>query len=242
MRIWIKNYSAIARPLVNLTCKDTPFVWHPEHEQAMQSLKSAIVQSSALISIDYTTDRTIYLLVDSSVRGVGWILAQDCPDGRHRPSCFGSISWNKHESHYSQAKVELYGLFHALHATCLHLISVRNLIIEVDTSYIKGMLSNPDIQPNAAINRWIAAIQLFDFKLVYVPADKHKGPDGLSRRKPVSGEDEEDDPNDWIDSALSLGTWVMSWLDFLLTNSLHTDALVLSLESNDNDNNSATLL
>jgi len=116
MRIWIKNYSAIACPLVNLTCKDTPFMWHPEHEQAMQSLKSAIIQSSALISIDYTTDRAVYLSVDSSMRGVGWILAQDCPDGRRCPSRFGLISWNKRKSRYSQAKVELYGLFRALRA------------------------------------------------------------------------------------------------------------------------------
>jgi len=189
----------------------------------MQSLKSAIVQSSALISINYTTDRTVYLSVDSSVCSVGWILTQDCPDGRHRPSRFGSISWNKCKLRYSQAKVELYGLFHALCTTRLHLIGVRNLVVEVNASYIKGMLSNPNIQPNTAINRWIAAIQLFDFKLVHVPADKHKGPDGLSRRKPVLGEDEDDDPDDWIDSALSLSTWVVSWLDSFPTNSLCTD-------------------
>jgi len=224
MRIWIKNYSAIARPLVNLTHKDTPFTWHPEHEQAMQSLKSAIVQSSALISINYTTDRAVYLSVDSSVRGVGWILAQDCPDGHRHPSRFGSISWNKCKLRYSQAKVELYRLFCALCATHLHLIGVCNLVMEVDASYIKGMLSNRNIQLNTAINRWIAAIQLFDFKLVHVPADKHKGPDGLSRRKPVLGKDEDDDPDDWINSALSLSTWVVSWLDSFPTNLLYTDA------------------
>jgi hypothetical protein len=44
----------------------------------------------------------------------------------------------------------------------------------VDASYIKGMISNPDIQLNAAINHWIAAILLFDFKLVHIPADKHR--------------------------------------------------------------------
>ena len=235
MRIWIKNYSAIARPLVNLTRKGAPFAWQDEHEQAMQSLKNAIVQSSALISIDYTTDRAVYLSVDSSVHGVGWILAQDCTDGHRRPSRFGSISWNERESRYSQVKLELYGLFCALRATRLHLIGVRNLVVEVDASYIKGMLSNPDIQPNAAINRWIAAILLFDFKLVHVPADKHKGPNGLSRRKPVPGEDEDDDPEDWVDNALSLGTWVVSWLDSFPADSLRTDALVLSLEHDDDD-------
>jgi hypothetical protein len=58
------------------------------------------------------------------------------------------------------------------------------------------MLSNPDVQPNAAINRWIAAILLFDFELKHVPADKHKGPDRLSRHASVPGEDEDDDPED----------------------------------------------
>lgn len=81
----------------------------------------------------------------------------------------------------------------------------------MDAQFIKGMLRNPDVQPNATINRWIAAILLFDFKLVHIPADKHHGPDGLSRREPVEGEEETDDPEDWIDQALSLGLWVLTW-------------------------------
>jgi len=235
MRIWIKNFSAIAWPLVDLTCKGAPFVWQEEHEQAMKSLKSAIVHSSALISIDYSTDRAIYLSVDLSVHGVGWILAQDCSDGRRCPLCFSSISWNECESRYSQAKLELYGLFRALCASRLYLIGVCNLIVEVDASYIRGMLSNPDVQPNTAVNRWIAAILMFNFKLVHVPASKHKGPDGLSRREPAPGEGEHDDPEDWVDSALSLGIWVVSWLDTFPANSHRTDALVLALEASDND-------
>jgi len=236
LRIWIKDYSAIAHLLINLTRKDVPFAWQAPHEQAMQSLKNAIVESSVLISLDYTTDRTVYLSVDSSIHGIGWILAQDCADGRRRPLRFGSILWNECELHYSQAKIELYGLFRALCAARLYLIGARNLIVEVDASYIKGMLRNPDIQPNAAINQWIAAILLFNFKLVHVPADKHKGPDGLSRRKPAPGEEETDDPEDWVDTVLALGTWVVSWLDAFPTDAHHTDALVLSFEANDDDN------
>ena len=199
----------------------------------MQTLKDAIIQSPALISIDYSADRAVYLSVDSSVCGVGWILAQDCPDGSRRPSRFGSISWNERESRYSQAKLELYGLFRALRAMRLHLVGIRNLIVEVDASYIKGMISNPDVQPNAAINRWIAAILLFDFKLAHVPADKHRGPDGLSRREPAPGEDEDDDPEDWVDHVLSLSVWVVSWLDTCPADSSCAAALTLSFETND---------
>jgi len=241
MRIWIQDYSSIARPLVNLTRKGAPFEWEEEHNQAMQALKTAIVQSSALITINYSTDRAVYLSVDSSYRGVGWILAQDCPDGRRRPSRFGSIAWNKREARYSQAKLELYGLFRALRAMRLYLVGVRNLVVEVDASYIKGMLSNPDVQPNAAINRWIAAILLFDFKLVHVPADKHKGPDGLSRREPILGEDEEeDDPEDWVDNALALRVWVVSWVSPLSADTHHAVPLVLSINANNGSDDEAT--
>ena len=209
MRIWIKNYSAIARPLVDLTRKNTDFVWEEQHDHAMQELKDAIVNSPALIPIDYKSSRPVFLAIDSSWRAVGWILSQECDDGQRRPSRFGSIAWNDHESRYSQPKIELYGLFRTLRALRVHIVGVTNLVVEMDAQYVKGMLSNPDVQPNAAMNRWIAAILLFDFKLVHIPADKHQGPDGLSRREPIPGEDnEEDDPEDWIDKVLSLGIWI----------------------------------
>ena len=63
----------------------------------------------------------------------------------------------------------------------------------MDVQFVRGMLNNPNVQPNAAINCWIAAIWLFDFKLAHVLAEKHLSADGLSRREPLPGEDDEDD-------------------------------------------------
>jgi hypothetical protein len=60
--------------------------------------------------------------------------------------------WTECESWYSQAKLELYSLFHTLHAYHIYIIGVKNLVIEVDAKYLKGMLNNPDIQSNATIN------------------------------------------------------------------------------------------
>jgi hypothetical protein len=117
----------------------------------------------------------------------------------------------------------------------LYLIGVHNLVVEMDALYIRGMLNNPDIQPNATINHWIAAILLFNFKLVHVPANKHQGPDRLSRHKPAPGKEEEDDPEDWVDQVLSLSTWVVSWLNSSPANTSCTDAFALSI--NDDDNN-----
>jgi hypothetical protein len=74
------------------------------------------------------------------------------------------------------------------------------------------MLNNPDIQPNNAMNQWIAAILLFPFQLVHVPGKDHLGPDGLSRRRRVEGDVEERDDG-WVDEVLGLGIWVNSWVD-----------------------------
>ncbi|KAJ8594379.1 hypothetical protein M405DRAFT_714994, partial [Rhizopogon salebrosus TDB-379] len=103
-------------------------------------------------------------------------------------------------SRYSQAKLELYGLFCALRAVRVWIFGIPNLTIEVDAKYIKGMINNPDLQPNASINRWIAGILLFDFQLVHVSGERHRGADGLSRR-PASVNDpiERDDHEDWLD-------------------------------------------
>ncbi|KNZ79561.1 hypothetical protein J132_09245 [Termitomyces sp. J132] len=60
----------------------------------------------------------------------------------------------------------------------MYLIGVRNLIIEVNTCYIKGMLQNLDIQPSASMNCWIMAILMFHFELVHVKGTFHS-PDCL---------------------------------------------------------------
>ena len=94
----------------------------------------------------------------------------------------------------------------------MHIIGATDLVIELDVQYVCGMLNNPDIQPSAAINRWITAIQLFDFRPIHIPAEKHQGPDGLSHYEPIPGKDDnEGNPEEWVDDVLSLGLWLNTW-------------------------------
>jgi hypothetical protein len=207
IRIFIKNYSLLSRPINQLTRKDTPFEWTDAHDRSMAALKEAVINSPSLRPIDYRCGRQVILAVDSSIHAAGFYLLQKGEDGKRYPARFGSITWNDREGRYSQAKVELYGLFRALRAYRIWLVGLPRFTVEVDAKYIKGMLNNPDIQPNAAINRWIAGILLFDFDLVHVPGDDHSGADGLSRR-PAAEEDpvESDDFEDWIDTAYGFAT------------------------------------
>src|SRR5882672_10521035 len=108
------------------------------------------------------------------------------------------------ESHYFQANIELYHLLHALQAYQLYIIGIKNLWVEINASYIKGMLKNPDIQPGATVNRWIVRIKLFQLELVHVPGHLHTGPDGLSHQASSPNDPvEEDDVHDWLDKTMS---------------------------------------
>lgn len=196
VRIWIAHYSTIGRPLTELTRHNVEFIWDNRRQEAFDKLKKAVTSAPALRPIDYTSKNPVVLSVDSSKIAVGFILSQYDDNGRKRPARYGSLPMKEHESRYSQPKLELYGLYRALRHYRLYLIGVQALHVEVDAKYIKGMLNEPDLQPNATINRWIQGVLMFDFTLIHIPAQNHKGPDALSRREPspedtIYEEDEE---------------------------------------------------
>ena len=118
------------------------------------------------------------------------------------------------ESQYSQAKLELYGLFRSLRAVQVFIFGVTNLVVEMDAKYVKGMINNPDLQLNATINRWIAGILLFHFKLHHISADRHASPDRLSRRPPSDDNPPDtDDFEDWLDNSYSFCVTLLNdWL------------------------------
>ncbi|KAF9802742.1 hypothetical protein IEO21_09832 [Rhodonia placenta] len=200
VRIWIHNYSKMARPLTELTRHDTEFIWDERRNDAFNALKIAVTSAPALRPIDYESMNPVVLSVDSSKYAAGFILSQYDDEKRKRPARYGSIPMSERESRYSQPKLELYGLYRALRAYRLYLIGVKNLQVEVDAKYIKGMLNEPDLQPNATINRWIQGVLLFHFTLIHVPAERHKGPDALSRRELGEDEEIEEDDDSWLDN------------------------------------------
>ena len=207
VRIWIKDFSQIARPLVQLTRKDAEFEWTDECLTSFNRLKHLVTTAPVLHPIDYQSERPVILSVDTSYIAVGFILSQIDENGKRRPARYGSIPLHAVHQGYSQSKLELYGLFRALTAWKIYLVGAPNLIVEMDASYVKNMINNPDMQPNNALNRWIQGILLHDFKLNHVPATQFRGPDALSRRQPAKDETVEPYDDLWLeDIALLLTT------------------------------------
>jgi len=54
---------------------------------------------------------------------------------------------------------------------------------------------------------------MFDFELVHMLGTKHKGPNGLSRRRVVDSKEEREgieEAEGWIDEIIGAGIWVAS--------------------------------
>jgi len=183
-RIWIKDFSTIAEPLFKLGRKKEQFIWAEEQEEAMDTLKRALTTAPALKPIDYHAEGMIFLLVDLSNIGWGAILQQEEDSMKNcHPVRFESGVWNEAEKKYDGGKLEYRGLLKALKKLRVYLYGVR-FVMEIDTRTLVHQLNLPALDlPGSVVNRWLAWIRLFNFNIKHVTGKKHRGPDGLSRRK-----------------------------------------------------------
>ncbi len=195
MRTHIKGYGDMARPLYNLTKVDVEFAWGDKEQAAMDEIKAAVQVTEAQKPLNYDWDSDVILAVDTSFRGIGLEVYQCDPyDPKIRYFAkFDAITLNEREARFSQPKRELYGLLRALIHMQYWLLGCRRLVVETDAMYIKGMLSNPGMGPNATINRWIEQILMFHFTLKHVKGATFS-PDGLSRRRPAPGDEQHVNP------------------------------------------------
>src|SRR6266581_2895476 len=194
IRCWIKDFARIAKLLTLLTKKMAPneFRWSPEAEEAMNCLRDLAANAVPIQSLDFELASQVkpkgqcnedlglvMIQVDSSMVGVGWVIQQRLEEDNY-PIVFGSITFNPVESHYSQLKLELYGVLQAFKAERHWLYNIH-FKLQVDATTLIQMINSPDL-PNAAMTWWITYILMFSFEIEHNPAEKHKAPDGLSRR------------------------------------------------------------
>src|SRR5882672_10488029 len=107
------------------------FVWGPD-QKSTEDLKQEIITTPCLCPIDYHSDQCVILAVDSSCISTSFILLQLSMDNKWYLSQFGSITLNERELQYSQAKIEIYSLWHVLQAYRLYIIGVKNLWVEIN--------------------------------------------------------------------------------------------------------------
>jgi len=181
---WICGFSLISKPLTLLTktAVQQQFFFSKEAEDTQNELKHLVLTAPVLVKLDYEVAKLllhqdplpwslehslVIITVDSCQNGTGWILFQMVEKEKH-PVIFGSCTFNDTESHYSQPKLELYGVFRAV-KDLWHRIWGIHFWIDIDAKFLIEMVKQPDL-PNAPMTFWISYIALFDFEMHHIPA------------------------------------------------------------------------
>jgi hypothetical protein len=207
-RLWIRDFAIIAKPIYGLFKQGVRFEWTEECRKSMDLLKEALTTAPGLITIDYTTERQIYLVVDASGEGWGAVLEQEGEDGIRHPARYESGIWSKAERKYDALKLECRGLLYAMKKFRMWLYGVH-FTVETDAQTLTYQLNRTTTDlPGALVVRWIAYIRLFDFEVRHIPGKKNTAADGLSRMYNDLGTDEvpsqpETDIELWVDRQLS---------------------------------------
>ncbi|GBG62636.1 hypothetical protein CBR_g31271 [Chara braunii] len=175
-RKFIKNFSAIATPLTDLTKKDTSFLWTSECQEAFTRLKEALIRAPVLKLPDPTLP--FVLTTDASQYGVGVVLQQDDGNGLQPIEYMSKKIKTKKLQDYTYEK-ELYALVSAL-KHWKHFLLGRHFKIFSDHSTLQWMKSQGEL--NDKLARYIQFIDMFDFELRHKKGCYNRVADALSRR------------------------------------------------------------
>ena len=97
-RRFIKDFSVMARPLHDLTKKDTPWVWGSTQQEAFDAIKARFCNKPILKV--YDPELATRVEVDASGFAVGGILSQKHKDGLWHAVAYCSESMSKEERNY----------------------------------------------------------------------------------------------------------------------------------------------
>ncbi|KAF8761052.1 hypothetical protein RHS01_00624 [Rhizoctonia solani] len=178
LRRFIPNFSLVARPLHNLTKKETPWSWGNLEESAFQELKSLVTKSPVLIHSN--PNLPYYLETDASGVAMGAILSQQGPDNWLHPVAYMSKSFSGAEANYDTHNKELLAIIKALEEWRIFL-EATDKPIQVFTDHRNLEYWMQARTFNRRHARW--RIFLSDFNLKYTtPGKAVRKPDALSRR------------------------------------------------------------
>ncbi|QRW18646.1 Retrotransposable element Tf2 protein [Rhizoctonia solani] len=179
LRRFIPNFSSVARPLHNLTKKETPWTWGNLEETAFQELKVLVTKSPVLIHSN--PELPYYLETDASGVAMGAILSQRGSDNRLHPIAYMSKSFSGAEGNYDTHDKELLAIIKALEEWRIFL-EATNKPVQVFTDHCNleyWMQARTFNQQHA---RWRVFLSDFNFEIHYCPGKQSGKPDALSRR------------------------------------------------------------
>ncbi|QRW18196.1 Retrotransposable element Tf2 protein [Rhizoctonia solani] len=179
LRRFIPNFSSVARPLRNLTKKESPWSWDVLEEQAFQELKALVTKAPVLIYSN--PNLPYYLETDASGVAMGAILSQRGEDNRLHPVAYMSKSFSGAEANYDTHDKELLAIIKALEEWRIFLEATdRPIQVFTDHRNLEYWMQARTFNQRHA--RWRIFLSDFNFEIHYCPGKRSGKPDALSRR------------------------------------------------------------
>src|SRR5712671_5272140 len=184
-RYFIPNYSRVARPLLDLTKKATPWVWTEAQSTAFETLKKLMCSKPVLTQPQY--DRPFIVHTDASAYGVGAILLQEGEVNPQKPSkprlhpiAYYSATFTPTERNYDIYKHELLAVIKALQNWRPHLAWTPHPFTLITDHANLTFWKHPR-KVNRRVARWFAELQDYWFEIKHAPGKTHTAADFLSR-------------------------------------------------------------
>ena len=109
---FIYQFSHIAKPLNELTKKDTPWSWGTRQQDAFETLRKQIMLEPVLRQPQL--DQQFEVEVDASGYAIGAVLMQKDQTGKRHPVAYFSSTLSEAEWNYNIYTLELYAVVRAL--------------------------------------------------------------------------------------------------------------------------------
>lgn len=184
-RIFIRDFSTIAKPLNHLTKKDTKWTWTTKEKEAFDGIKKCVTEDLVLVHADPT--KPYFLETDASGVAMSAILSQRQNDGYLHPIAFLSQSYNNAQQNYDTHDKELLAIITAFEQWRLFLEGTDEPIT-VYTDHKNLEWWKEACIWNRRHARWHQLVQSFNFNIVYIPGNNIPNTHG---KKDYSGTKEE---------------------------------------------------
>ena len=174
-RLFIKDFSKIAKPLSNLLNKDAVFKFDEECLVAFQTLKDRLVSAPVMVTPDWSQE--FELMCNVNDYAVGAVL------GQRKDKVFHSIYYarkvlNDARLNYAYTEKELLAIVYALEKFRLYLVGSK-VIIFTDHATIRYLLTKANSKPS--LIRWVLLLQEFDIVIKDKKRSKNLVADHLSK-------------------------------------------------------------
>jgi len=179
-RRFIRDFSAKARPLFDLTRSEQAWTWSGKEQAAFEDLKTVVTTAPVLVSPQESDPFRIE--ADSSDFATGAVLSQQSTaDGKWHPVAFYSKSLSSVERNYEIHDKEMLAIICALEEW-RHFLEGATHLVEIWTDHKNLEYFMMAKKLNRRQARWSLHLARFDFLLHHCPRRTMGKLDALSRR------------------------------------------------------------